>query len=208
MAAADKAVQQGNLPVAEYLLWEALKLAEYFGPESAQVMDTAQRLGDILLRQSKFQDAEDLLLRLAQMLGSATGSGAAANAETLLKLAELYYAQGKYEQAEPFGLRALRTYETMYGNGHIKTCRIAGNVAYIFHAQNKTREAEELYKRAISAKTKDGRFDAESLNIIRSYSSLLISMHREEEASHMMRCVEGLESGNWQVYQDESEQLT
>lgn len=208
MKSVDKAMHQGNLQAAEYLLWDALKMAEQFGPQSSHLTETAQRLGDVLLRQSKFKDAEDLLLRLAQMQGGETVNAAVNTAETLLKLAELYYAQGKYSQAEPFGMRALRCYESTYGESHVQTCRVAGNVAYIFHAQDKGREAEELYKRAIAAKTKLGKYDAEALNVIRSYSALLISMHREEEAKHMMRCVEGLESGSWKVYQGEGEKLT
>jgi tetratricopeptide (TPR) repeat protein len=208
MQSADKAIQQGNLPTAEYLLWEALKLAEGFGPQSSQVTDTAARLGDVLMRQAKYPEAEDLLLRLAEMLGNSLGPMSVTTAATLLKIAELYYAQTKYSTAEPFAVRALGSYESIYGKDHEETARIAGNVAYIFHAQGKFVEAEDLYKRALYSKTKKNKYDRESLSVLRSYATLLEATHRAEEAKHLLRCAEGLESGNWQVYNAEPGSLT
>lgn len=208
MQSADTAAAQGNLPAAEHFYWEALQSAEQFGGESAEVAETAGRLGDVLVRQSKYSDAEDLLLRLAQVTSRPAGPGNIGNANTLLKLAEIYYSQGKYDKAEPFGLTALRSYEIAHGASHSETTRIAGNVAYIFHAQSKFAQAEELYKRAIASKTKGNKYDAEATNLMRSYASLLEATHREGEAEHMMRCVQGLESGNWAVLPSESETLT
>lgn len=208
MTNAEKALQQGDLNASEYLYWEALRLAEPFGPASAQLTETAQKLTDVLLRQSKFQDAEDLLLRLAQSLGDGTPS--LNTASTLLKLAEVYYATTRYERAEPFGLNALSIYESIYGSNHPETARISGNVAYIFHAQGKYEKAEELYKRAIMTKSRQSKMDREALNVMESYATLLKVTHREEEATHMLRCVQGLSSGNWEVYraEPEKEQLT
>lgn len=208
MQSVDKAVQQGNLPTAEYLLWEALRLAEQFGGESPQMKDTAGRLGDVLVRQNKFAEAEDLLLRLAQMLSQPAKSGDVGNANTLLKLAEIYYAQGKYDKAEPFAVSALRSYEIAFGGGNDETSRIAGNVAYVFHAQSKFAQAEALYKRAIASKTKGNKYDAEATNLMRSYASLLEATHREGEAEHLLRCVQGMQSGNWAVLPSEAEPLT
>jgi tetratricopeptide (TPR) repeat protein len=203
---AHQALEQGNLQAAEFLLWDALKQAEQFGPGSNQLTETAQNLSDVLLRQAKYKDAEDLLLRLAEVLGSAGGSNGLNSANTLLKLAELYYAQGMFSRAEPFAVNALRSYESIYGEKHEETARVSGNVAYIFHAQEKLAQAEEHYKRAIAIKTKNSKYDQEALNVLQSYATLLRSSHRGQEADHLLRCVEGLVSGNWEVYRPEPEQ--
>ncbi|HEY9713091.1 MAG TPA: tetratricopeptide repeat protein [Chroococcales cyanobacterium] len=206
MSAADNALAQGNLPVAEYLFWQALKLAESFGPYSAQMTETAERLSDVLVRQSKFAEAEDLLLRLAEVVNSGQmqnrsgGSAKQRSANTMLKLAEVLYAQGKYDRAEPFGLSALKAYEANFGAHHPETARVAGNVAYIYHASGKVHDAESLYQRALAVKSKGPSYDAEAMNLMQSYASLLRAMHRDDEAEHLMRCVQGLQSGNWTVY--------
>jgi len=208
MNSADSAVAQGNLPVAEYLYWEALKLAEAFGANSPQLVDTAERLGNVLLRQSKFDEAEDLLLRLAEIVGSNRAMPATRSANTLLKLAEVYYSQGKYDRAEPFAMRALQSYEQSLGVHHPETVRVSGNVAYVFHALQKYPQAEELYQRAIALKTKSNKYDSEAMNLMSSYASLLRELHRDGEAEHILRCIQGLQSGNWEVLPPQPEPLT
>jgi hypothetical protein len=84
---------------------------------------------------------------------------------------------------------------------------VAGNVAYVFHAQQKYQQAEELYKRAIAFKSKQSKYDSEAMNLMNSYAALLRTTHREQEAEHLLRCVQGLQSGNWDVYQPQNEPL-
>lgn len=190
LVSAEKAVQQGNFAAAEYMLWEGLKQAEQFGANSPQVLEITECLADVLLQQSKCNEAEDVLLRLAELKTQTQGPTSASTAQTLLKLAELYYSQAKYSRAEPFASNALRVYESIYGKDHAKTAHVAGNIAYIYHAQEKYTQAEELYKRSIAAKTKLlGSNHPEVLDLLKSYATLLEMTHRREEAEHLMRCV-------------------
>ncbi len=209
MKSADTAVAQGNLPVAEYLYWDALKLAESFGANSSQLLDTAERLGNVLLRQSKFSEAEDLLLRLGRGCGEqflhAANQMRKHSAQTGRGL--LLSRQIRSGRA-PLPCVHCKSYEQSFGASHPETARVSGNVAYVFHALQKYPQAEELYQRAIALKTKSSKYDSEAMNLMNSYAQLLRDQHRDGEAEHILRCVQGLQSGNWEVLPPQPEPLT
>jgi len=154
MVRAEEAILGGNLGLAEDLLWYALQEADKFGPTSQEMMTTGDRLAEVLMDQQKFTDAEEVLLRLAEMKNQVLGPADESTGKTMLKLAAAYYAQQKFRQAEPFALSALRVFETCFGKEHGETVRATTNLAYINHAQGKAAEAREYYRRSIATQSK------------------------------------------------------
>lgn len=190
MASADQAVRKGNFEVAEGHLWDALQAAEQYGSMSREIMQTGDKLADVLLQQSKFADAEDLLLRLAELKTQAVGASAPETGQTMLQLGGLYYAQGKYSQAEPFALGALRVMEGAHGPDHAETAKVATNLAYIYHAQEKYAQAEQYYQRAISTKkTLPTEEQGDLPSLVSLLAGILEETGRQQEALSLMQSI-------------------
>ena len=194
MKMAEKALEKGEFVIAENCLWEALKEAELFGPTSPQMVETAEKLAEAMIALGKTQEAEDLLLRLAELKTQALGPNSRSMADTLMKLAELYYSMAKYSQAEPFAMRALRIYETIFTRNHPESARIAANLAFIYHAGAKYPQAEEIYRRLLDYRKTlpDAARDPEIPVLLRSYASLLQATDRNDEADKMMASADQL----------------
>ena len=172
---------------AEYQLWEALKEAETFGGESDQMIETAEMLSQCLMQMQKFDDAEQLMLGLADIQSRKLGANHARTARTLVLLAELYYAKGEYARAEPFAQSGLKSFESTLGPTHEETVRLTAYMAYIFHAQQKFSQAEPYYEKAMSASIKTmGQNPQGALQIINGYAALLSATHREEQANSLL----------------------
>jgi len=68
------ALTKNDYANAEYQLWEALKEAEVFGGESEQMIESAEVLSHCLMQMQKFDDAEQLMLGLADIQSRKLGA--------------------------------------------------------------------------------------------------------------------------------------
>ncbi len=176
---------------AEYQLWEALKEAETFGGESEQMIETAEVLSHCLMQMQKFEDAEQLMLGLADIQSRKLGANHLRTAHTLVLLAELYYAKGEYTRAEPFAQSGLKCFEANLGPTNDETIRLTAYMAYIYHAQQKFAQAEPYYEKAMSAAIKTMAQNPQSaMQIISGYAALLSATHREEQANSLLAFAE------------------
>lgn len=181
------ALGRADYPNAEYQLWEALKEAEVFGGESDQMIESAEVLADCLMQMAKYDDAEQLMLGLADIQSRRLGANNMRTARTLVLLAELYYAKGEYARAEPFAQSGLKCYESTLGSGNDETIRLTAYMAYIFHAQQKFAQAEPYYEKAMSASIKNMAANPEAARqVINGYAALLTATHREEQANNIL----------------------
>lgn len=181
------ALANGDYPNAEYHLWEALREAEVFGGESDQMIESAEILSKCLMEMAKYEDAEQLLLGLADIQSRRLGPDNVRTAHTLVYLAELYYAKGDYPRAEPFAQSGLRVFESTLGPTNDETIRLTAYLAYIFHAQQKFAQAEPYYEKAMAASVKTMQDNPQAaLQIINGYAALLNATHREDQANNLL----------------------
>src|SRR5689334_5310862 len=115
IASANRAIELKKMDAAEEWLRDAMKEAEAAGPHSEQYIKAADLLAQILMDQSKFKDAETLLLKLTQSKTKALGANSEETVKTVQQLANAYYAQAKYPQAEATSLSVLGSYLSMHG---------------------------------------------------------------------------------------------
>lgn len=185
--AGRSALARADYPNAEYQLWEALREAEVFGGESDQMIESAELLADCLMQMTKYEDAEQLMLGLADIQSRRLGASNVRTARTLVMLAELYYAKGEYARAEPFAQSGLKCYESTLGPGDDETVRLTSYMAYIFHAQQKFAQAEPYYEKAMAASIKRMAENPEAARqVINGYAALLTATHREEQANNIL----------------------
>ncbi|MCC6979519.1 MAG: tetratricopeptide repeat protein [Candidatus Melainabacteria bacterium] len=181
------ALGKADYPNAEYQLWEALREAEVFGGESDQMIESAELLADCLMQMGKYDDAEQLMLGLADIQSRRLGATNVRTARTLVMLAELYYAKGEFARAEPFAQSGLKCYESTLGPGNEETIRLTAYMAYIFHAQQKFAQAEPYYEKAMAASVKNMAENPESAKqVIQGYAALLTATHREDQANNIL----------------------
>lgn len=191
LTAGKAALAKYDYENAEYQLWEALKDAEMFGGESMEMIETAETLARCLMDMTKYDDAEPLMLGLADIQQRRFGGNSIRTATTLVLLAEMYYAKGEYAKAEPFAQSCLKIYEVNHGPQHEETVRLMSYMAYIFHAQQKFSQAEPFYEKAMAASVKTmGQNPKGALQIINGYAALLTSTHREEQANSLLAYAE------------------
>ncbi len=185
------ALTKNDYANAEYQLWEALKEAEVFGGESDQMIESAEVLSHCLMQMQKFEDAEPLMLGLADIQSRKLGPNHLRTAHTLVLLAELYYAKGEYARAEPFAQSGLKCFESTLGPSNDETIRLTAYMAYIFHAQQKFLQAEPYYEKAMSASIKTMAQNPQgAMQIISGYAALLSATHREEQANSLLAFAE------------------
>ncbi len=181
------ALAKNDYQNAEYQLWEALKEAEVFGGESDQMIETAEMLSKCLMEMGKYEDAEPLMLGLADIQSRRLGANNVRTAHTLVMLAELYYAKGEYARAEPFAQSGLKCIEATLGPSNEETVRLTAYMAYIYHAQQKFMQAEPYYEKAMSASIKTMAENPEgALQVINGYAALLSATHREDQANNLL----------------------
>lgn len=182
---------QGNLPIAEYMLRDAIPEAERFGKNSIQVFETKSLLMEALTRQGKVKEADELLIDVVRLGEVSDMAETLEFAKLQLKAAEAFYGKGEYARAEPFALKAFKTHKKVLGPDHPDTARVATNLAYILQAEEKYAPAEVLYKSSMTVLTKSmGAKDPFVVNLVKSYAVLLEVTHRELEAEHLLKCVE------------------
>jgi len=187
VTAGRAALANADYANAEYQLWEALREAEVFGGESDQMIESAELLADCLMQMAKYDDAEQLMLGLADIQSRRLGATNVRTARTLVMLAELYYAKGEYARAEPFAQSGLKSYEATLGPTNAETIRLTSYLAYIYHAQQKFAQAEPYYEKAMAASVKTMAENPEAARqVIQGYAALLNATHREDQANNIL----------------------
>ena len=107
------------------------------------------RLGEVLLLQNRFDEADPLFARSLDMQILLYGAQSRQVADVLDSLASIRRAQGKLKEAESFARRALTANETTVGMDHKDTGYFRISLAVILAKLGKYAEAETLLKRAL-----------------------------------------------------------
>lgn len=109
-------MQQGRYEAAEARAWRALEIA---GPESPAALGAYARLPSILIRQSKFSEAEDLCLRALSLDRSVLDDMALATLQHAF--AEVLKVRGRLEEADDCLRGVLELRKRMLGTSHPDT---------------------------------------------------------------------------------------
>lgn len=153
--------------------------------------------GERALNQGKLEEAESMWLAAMEETEDFSEDDPR-RATTLEGLAEAYFRQGKHSSAEQCCRQVLRIYERALGTDHPDVGVTANNLAMLLHAQRKYADAEPLYKQALNIRQKAlGNNHPDVIRLLESYADLLMKTHREEEARHLRRTVQGMSTGKW-----------
>lgn len=200
LAHAEQAFKAGNYPEAERIWLEAIPVARGADENNPNYCFALENLAENLLRQQKFKEAESCLIKAYQIKKAVLGEFHVALASSTSNLARLYYTICDYNNSERFSNECVGIYEKLNGVNSIEVANAVHNLATVYHVQRKYDKAEPCYERAMKLKQALlGGDHPETVRVLKSYSELLRTTHREEQAKHLDECVSGLISGRWKV---------
>lgn len=158
-------------------------------PEGADLVRILNVLADIYRNQSKYADAEPLLLRAQAICEKkTTNADLLSFALTLYNLVSLYTDQRKHKQAEPLGQRMLEIVESQEGPTHPETAKALLMVADIFRHLGNLSEAIHYCERAfIIFKDTYGLDAAPALSPLSSLAALYHEQGRYDEAENLFK---------------------
>lgn len=200
LAHAEQAFKAGDYGQAERIWLEAIPVARGADENNPNYCFALENLAENLLRQQKFKEAEGCLIKAYQIKKLVLGDFHVALASTTSNLARLYYTICDYNNSERFSNECVTIYEKLNGVNSIEVANAVHNLATVYHVQRKYEKAEPCYERAMKLKQALlGGDHPETVRVLKSYSELLRTTHREEQARHLDECVSGLISGRWKV---------
>lgn len=197
--AAD-AQQKEFLDISEQLWRMALRAAEATG--SGEKTSTAlDALGENLLRQKKYPESEQLLLKSLDIKEKQIGKQDLRLAQTLNTLAQLYYSTGNVPNAIPITHRCLQLYEHNYGESNLHVATTAYNLGILHHVQKDFDQADELYRKSFRIRSELlGERHPDTLKAMKNLSILVLNRRSIDAANRLKRDVNvGTISGTWKA---------
>jgi tetratricopeptide (TPR) repeat protein len=195
---AEEALKHGEHVVAENFWYKALLIAEKLDEKDARYAYSLDRIAEVMIQQSKYDQSEPLLKRSYDLKQKLFGNNHLSIAASLNSLAKLYYRQGRYDQAAETAKEFVEVCSRVLGPDHSDLIKGVHNLATIYHVQGKYSEAEEQYKTALDmCQSALGNEDAVHIALLRSYASLLKTTNRQHEAERLDAFAKGVISGSW-----------
>jgi serine/threonine protein kinase/TolA-binding protein len=134
-----------DLPTAEHCAREAVQIFTAALPALHPDRVSAEaRLGEVLLLESRYNDADPLFQNSLVMQTRVFGVNSVQVADVLDSLARIRSAQGSLPEAEDYARRALRSHVAAVGKVHRQTGYLQASLALILERRGKYKEAEQL----------------------------------------------------------------
>lgn len=106
--------------------------------------------------------------------------------------------QKKEVDAIPYLLRTIDIYTRMDNLYNDMVARVTFKLAKIYRDYEMPNESEDMFKKSLDVHTKTyGAADGFTVEVLSEYAELLRTLHREEEAEHMMYCAIAYMGGEW-----------
>jgi tetratricopeptide (TPR) repeat protein len=145
-------ISEGNLPEAEKLLWESLKMrSTVLGAMDPDVVATLKALFSVLSAQSKFENAHEiaaLMLSIREQLVGGNHPDIAADIDRLARVNDLL---GDSIRAVELYERAFLLREQYLKDLHPELAASLSNLAAAYEADGDFHKAEECYRRLLAA---------------------------------------------------------
>jgi tetratricopeptide (TPR) repeat protein len=177
----------GDPARAEAELKRSLALAESGAGSTPQRIGTAlQSLAALHVKYQKYSLAEEELRQALVLLGKALSEGHPQIAAVTADLADVCRLEKRFDEASEYAHQAHEAMRRSLGDNSPGVAETLGLIARIEVEQSKSGEAEGDYARAISMfRENGGSHDIRLATLMNEYASLLVSMHRKEEAKQV-----------------------
>lgn len=178
---------QGNLEAAAELTRTALDSYEALG-NPIEALATMSVLGSILVEQSKFEEAEQVLRETLRRRRSALGGDDSMTLRSMTNLARLLHKIGKYKEGQALTEESLATYKRLLGDDHPETVEARMLLGDLLTARGKLSEAEPILRDALAAQRRLlGNAHPLTLGSVNNLAALLDQIGEYAEAEALFR---------------------
>jgi tetratricopeptide (TPR) repeat protein len=152
MYGSSRALRLNNLPEAERLIGEALKLAAAFGSTDIRLSQSQVQMAEVYRRQAKSDLAEQTYKDAIASCEKAVGPK---NPDLIMPLQSLanfyYYTKIRYDQVASLYQRILDIVRAAPAPEPLEVARWERNLADVYHLQNQNARAEDFYQTALAS---------------------------------------------------------
>ena len=152
MYGSSRALRLNNLPEAERLTGEALKLAGTFGSADTRLSQSQVQMAEICRQQGKKDQAEQTYKDAIASCEKAVGPK---NPDLIMPLQSLanfyYYTKVRYDQVASLYQRILDIVRAAPAPDPLEAARWERNLADVYHLQNQNTKAEDFYQKALAS---------------------------------------------------------
>ncbi|WP_052574099.1 serine/threonine-protein kinase [Haloferula sp. BvORR071] len=175
--------QMGDHASAERMFRRTLELCKAsFPPDGAGVAVARTQLGQIVLMEGRYDEAEDSL-ESARALWIELGEEEGAQGMlTIERLAILRSRQKRHEEAEALMRRVLAWREKNLGPDHPDVVNGMSNLAVVIHDSKRYKESEPMFREVLAARQHLGEEDSpEEARTLSNLSAALLGQGRSDE---------------------------
>ena len=148
----------------------------------------ANNLGEILISEGRYKDAEPLLLRAVNIHKKVSGPEDPGTVQMVANLAALLGQQGRYSEAEPLMRESLALDEKTQGPQSERTAADVNNLGMLLQREERYTESELLMRRAVAIDEKTlGPEHRTTIEIVNHLGFLLFEEGRYSEAEVTLR---------------------
>ena len=140
---------QARYDEAEAVCRRAVDAFDKPGKNATARAEALGDLGEVLMEERKYAEAEELLWRALAICEKELGPDHHLTADDVNSLAVLFWNQGRQAEAEPLARRALAIKEKNLGANHPDLTCLLDNLANILHCLRRFPEAEALLRRSL-----------------------------------------------------------
>jgi tetratricopeptide (TPR) repeat protein len=186
--AGRQALYHWNLPLAESLLRESLKLSKEIGSGPDILWSREDHLARLLRKSGQIAEAVVHAEEARALAESAHGPTSTEFAASLNNLAGMLQDQGNLDKAEQLARRSLKISEPRFGKDHPAIATCLNNLALVLQDRGKLTEAESLFRRALAIdESKLGEDHPDVATDLNNLAGLLLSKGKLAEAETLYR---------------------
>jgi serine/threonine protein kinase len=174
----------GDIPAAERMLRRALQIYQTGpSPDRRQGAAVMTALGDLLIRENHYQEAESLLMSARDLWDELDAKEEKGSVNTMETIAILRSRQGRDDEAETLMRRVYAWRQKNLSPGDPDLNNALANLAVIVFAEKKYSEAEGMFRRVLEALQRlHGDAHPKLVTALRNLSRTISEQGRDEEA--------------------------
>ena len=175
-----------------------LHIAEERYPERR--IDCLDSIASLYSLRRNFEQAEHYYLKSLELREKADDPQQTMLAEAYCNLGKIFYFQKKFTEAEDYARKFIRVIAENFGKDHPDVACGWQNLGNIFYIQKKYRQAQQAYQVGVNiCENKLGAGHPTTVQLKRSYSTLLNAIEEEEKAGVPDVGAIGVITGSWRT---------
>jgi tetratricopeptide (TPR) repeat protein len=170
-----------HLPRKDELLGETL------GIEDEGLWWMWSKIGRVLWKEGRWEDAEQLFVRVMEARSRVLGEEHPNTLTSTASLAETYRKQGRWKEAEELQVKVIEAMSRVLGEEHPDTLTAIANLAATYGKQGRWKKAEELQVKVMEAMSRVlGEENPDTLSAISNLASTYRDQGRSKEAEELL----------------------